>query len=198
MQVYARDSERWTLIAEHAAYAQPMGRWLDAAKGPDGARVATAVERQLESQAAQAALSTGLTPDGDRDVWDPSGMAVWPDPLHVLRGGAPRTGPTLAQSLGATAVTVEGLRLALGPTRSVAVASGTLLARLDRTTITDEGPVPVDVRLRSTFVIERRGEQWRIRMALVSTPITVGALIGRTVGAAAALGGSGRVTTTCR
>lgn len=200
VQVYVRDSERWTLVAEHAAYAQPMGRWLDGAKGPDGVKVATAIENQLESEAAQAALRTALSPDGDADAWDgsPGGLAVWPDPLHVLRGGGARSGPSLAQTLGAAAVTVEGLRLALGPTRSVAIASTTLLARLDRTVPAEDGAKPLDVRLRGTFVIERRAETWRVRLALVSTPITIGALVGRTVGAGASLGGGGRVTITCR
>lgn len=199
-QVYVRDSERWTLVAEHTAYAQPMGRWLDGAKGPDGAKVATAIENQLESEAAQAALRSALSPDGDPDAWDGTagGLAVWPDPLHVLRNGGARSGPSLAQTLGASAVTVEGLRLALGPTRSVAIVSATLLARLDRTVPSDDGPKPLDVRLRGTFVIERRGETWRVRLALVSTPITVGALVGRTIGAAASLGRGGRVTITCR
>ncbi len=195
-QVYVRDSERWTLVAEHAAYAQPMGRWLDAAKGPDGGRVTTAVEKQLESEAAQDALRVALDPDGDRAVWDggPGGLAVWPDPLHVLRRGGARSGPTLAQSLGATAITVEGLRLALGPTRSVAIASAALIARLPRLSEADA----IDVRLRGTFVIERVGEVWLVRFALVSTPITTGALVGRTVGVAASLESGGRVTTSCR
>lgn len=196
-QVYVRDSERWTMVAEHAAYAQPMGRWLDTAKGPDGARVPTATENQLESKAAEAALRLGLSAESDREVWDGgvTGLAVWPDPLHVLRRGAAASGPGLAQSLGASSVTVEGLRLALGPTRAVAIASATLLARLDRP---DEAGAPLEVRLRGTFVVERVGEQWRIRLALVSTPITVGALVGRTVGAVASLGSGGRVSTTCR
>lgn len=196
-QVYVRDSERWTLVAEHAAYAQPMGRWLDGAKGLDGAKVATAVERQLESEAAQAALRIGLAPDGDREVWDggAGGLAAWPDPLQVMRGGAARSGPSLAQSLTATAVTVEGLRLALGPTRAVAIANATLVARLDRDT---EAGAPLEVRLRGTFVVERFGEAWRIRLAMVSTPITVGALVGRSLGTVASLSGGGRVATTCR
>jgi hypothetical protein len=196
-QVYVRDSERWTLVAEHVAYAQPMGRWLDGAKGPDGAKVATAVERQLESEAAQAALRIGLAPDGDREVWDggPGGLALWPDPLHVMRGGAARSAPSLAQTLGATAVTVEGLRLALGPTRSVAIANGTLIAALDRDT---ESGAPLEVRLRGTFVLERFGDDWRIRLAMVSTPITIGALVGRSLGTVANLAGGGRVAMTCR
>jgi hypothetical protein len=70
-----------------------------------------------------------------------------------------------------------------------------LLARLDRT---NEAGEPLEVRLRGTFVVERMGEQWRIRLAVVSTPITVGALVGRTVGAVASLGSGGRVSTTCR
>jgi hypothetical protein len=196
-QVYVRDAERWTLVAEHAAYAQPMGRWLDTARGPDGAKVATAVENQLESKAAESALRQALASQDDRGLWDDgaSGLAVWPDPLHVLRRGAAGSGPGLAQSLGASNVTVEGLRLALGPTRAVAIASATLLARLDRT---DEAGAPLDVRLRGSFVIERMGEAWRIRLAVVSTPITVGALVGRSVGIVASLGGGGRVTTSCR
>lgn len=207
-QVYVRDSERWTLVAEHVAYAQPMGRWLELVKGLDGAKVATAVERQLESEAAQAALRLGLAPDGDREAWDggPDGMAIWPDPLQIMRGGGARTGPSLAQSLGATAVTVEGLRLALGPTRSVAIANATLIARLAPRPPADGGSLgsppadsaPLDVRLRGTFVIERMGETWRIRLAMVSVPITVGALVGRTVGTIASLSGGGRVVTTCR
>ena len=196
-QVYVRDSERWTLVAEHVAYAQPMGRWLELAKGLDGDKVATAVERQLESEAAQAALRLGLAPDGDREVWDggPGGVAVWPDPMQILRGGVARSGPSLAQGLGATAVTVEGIRLALGPTRSVAIANATLIARLDRTL---EDGSPLEIRLRGTFVLERVDETWRIRLAMVSVPITLGALVGRTVGTIANLSGGGRVVTTCR
>ncbi len=198
-QVYVRDSERWTLVAEHAAYAQPMGRWLDAAKGPDGRQVPSAVEKQKESLEAQEALGVALSPDGDRAVWDGSagGLVVWPDPLHVLRAGAARSGPSLAQSLGATAVSVEGIRLALGPGRNLAIASATVLARLPRT---GEGgaATSIDIRVRGTFVVERVGEIWKVRFALVSTPITTGALVGRTLGVAASLETGGRVKTSCR
>ena len=205
-QVWVRDSERWTLVAEHVAYAQPMGRWLDAAIGPDGVRMASARERQSESTAAQEAVAAAVAVDGDRMVWDArdDALAVWPDPLQVLRGAATRTGPSLAQSLGATAVGLEGVRVALGPTRSVAIVSTTLAAKVQRAK--NGGVGEVDIRLRGTFVVERVVEQvsgkevdaWRVRQALVSTPITTGALVGRSVGIAATVGAGGRVTITCR
>lgn len=198
-QVYVRDNERWTLVAEHAAYAQSMGRWLDAAVGPDGAKVATAVERQLESEAARAALALAVAPDGDRTVWDATseGLAVWPDPLHVLRHGGAATAPSLAQTLNAAAITIDGLRLALGPSRAVAIASGTLMARVQR--VRAGGVDEVEIRLRATFVVERKnGDGWRVRFALVSTPITTGALVGRSVGVVASLAAGGKVATSCR
>lgn len=202
-QVWARDSERWTLVAEHLAYAQPMGRWLDAATGPDGARMVTAIERQPGSKAAQDVVASAVAVDGDRALWDDrkGALAVWPDPLHVLRDSATRTGPSLAQSLGASAVELEGVRLALGPSRAVAIVSATLTAKVER--MKSGAMDTVDVRLRGTFVVERVGtdggnDVWRVRMALVSTPITTGALVGRTVGVAATVGSAGRVTTTCR
>jgi hypothetical protein len=197
-QVYVRDSERWTQVAEHTAYAQPMGRWLDLARGLDGAPVVGAVEKQLESQAAQAALAEALAPDGDRTRWDGTsgGLAVWPDPLHVLRRGAARSAPGLAQTLGASALTVEALRLALGPGRSVAIASGTLVARQQRQR--GDGVDSLDIRLRGTFVLERKDDTWRVRFALVSVPITIGALVGRTIGVAASLESGGRVKLSCR
>ena len=200
-QVYARDNDRWTLVAEHLAYPQAMGRWLDAAVGPDGARLPEAIERQAEAQAARATIAEAIAPDGDRvATWDasPDALAIWPDPLHVLHGTATRVGPSLAESLDARTVTVEGLRLALGPSRQTAVASATLAAQTLR--IGASGERAVDLRLRATFVLERRGEArdaWRVRAAMVSVPITAGALVGRTVGVAASAPQDGAVAVTC-
>lgn len=201
-QVYVRDNERWTLVAEHLAYAQSMGRWLDAAVGPDGTRMPEAVERQPEAAAARAAIAEAIAPEGDRAAtWDdsPDALAVWPDALQVLRGSATRTGPSLAGSIDADSVEIEGLRLALGPGRVVAIASATLAARIQR-----GAGDPVDVRFRATFVVERtdggddRADTWRVRAAMVSIPITAGALVGRTVGVTASAPNGGNVQTTCR
>lgn len=179
-QIYVRDSERWTLVSEHLGYAQAMGRWLDAASGPTGPAMPRAVEQQPESAAALEALASAFAVDADRvATWDggPGALAVWPDPLQVLRGGAVRTGPSLADALDASALGPEGTRLVLGPTRQVAIVATTLLARAER------AAGPVDVRLRATAVVERgAGNLWRVRMAMVSAPITVAALVGRTVG----------------
>ncbi|HUQ06530.1 MAG TPA: hypothetical protein VM261_28700 [Kofleriaceae bacterium] len=200
-QVYVRDSERWTLVSEHAAYSQSMGRWLDTARGPDGARLTSAVEEQSESKQAQEVLAQLVAGEGDTSaLWasDMGVLAVWPDPLHVLRGGAARSGPTLARTLGDAGdvtVAIDGLRLALGPGRNVAIANATLLAHVKRLRAgTDD---PVDVRLRGTFVVERVGEAWKVRFAMVSTPITTGALVGRSVGVVARLESRTRVQTTC-
>ncbi len=200
-QVYVRDSDRWTLVAEHLAYAQPMGRWLDAAVGPDGMRMPEAIERQPESAAARAAIGEAIAPDGDRALtWDdsPDAIAVWPDAMQVLRGGATRTGPSLAVSLDASALGLDGLRLALGPSRGVAIASATLSARTQRGGTGDA----IDLRFRATFVVERRGDgaaaTWKVLAAMVSIPITAGALVGRTVGVTAGPPSGGNVTTTCR
>lgn len=199
-QVYVRDSERWALITEHLAYAQSMGRWLDAAVGPDGTRMPEAIERQPESAAARAAIVDAISPGGDRAAsWDagPEALAVWPDVLQVLRGGAVATGPSLAQSLDASSLGLDGLRLALGPSRAVAIASATLLARVER----GSGD-PIDLRFRATFVVERTGDgaaaTWAVRAAMVSIPITAGALVGRTVGVTAGAPTGGNVTTTCK
>lgn len=187
-QVYVRDSERWTLVSEHLAYAQPMGQWLDAATGPVGPPMLGAIERQPESDAALAALTDAFAVDGDRArTWDAAAdaIAIWPDPLQTLRGGAVRTGPSLAASLDASAIVVEGARLAFGPGRRVAIAATSLLATVGR----DAGPV--DVRLRATAVLERGDDgAWRVRQAMVSAPITPAALVARTVGVIATVGGS--------
>ncbi|MBK9037442.1 MAG: hypothetical protein IPL61_40395 [Myxococcales bacterium] len=200
-QVYARDNDRWTLVAEHLAYPQPMGRWLDAAVGPDGARLPEAIERQAEAQAARAAIAEAISPAGDRvATWDasPDALAVWPDPLHVVRGSATRLGLSLAESLEARAITVEGMRLALGPSRQTAVASATLAAQIVH--VDASGDHPIALRLRATFVLEQRGEArgaWRVRAAMVSVPITAGALVGRTVGITADSPHDGAVAVTC-
>lgn len=201
-QVYVRDSDRWTLVAEHLGYAQAMGRWLDAAVGPDGIRMPEAIERQPESSAALAAIAEAISPDGDRAAtWDDSAdaIAVWPEAMQVLRGGTTRTGPSLAASLDASGLGLDGVRLALGPSRGVAIASTTLSARIQRGGGTGD---LIDVRLRATFVVERSGEgkdaSWRVRAAMVSIPITAGALVGRTVGVTAGPPIGGNVTTTCR
>lgn len=194
-QVYVRDNERWTLVSEHLGYAQSMGRWLDAARGPTGGAMASAIERQPESAAALEALTGAVAIAGDRDAtWDASAdaLAVWPDPLQILRGGAVRTGPSLATTLDATALGAEGTRLALGPSRQIAIAATTLLATVDRSA------GPVDIRLRATAVIERGADShWRVRMAMVSAPITVAALVGRTVGVVATSVTGSRVTVRC-
>ncbi|MBZ0237201.1 MAG: hypothetical protein K8M05_33040, partial [Deltaproteobacteria bacterium] len=116
----------------------------------------------------------------------------------VLRGGAARTGPTLARTLGDAgdvSVEIDGLRLALGPGRNVAIASATILARVKRLRAGKDDLV--EVRLRGTFVLERLGEQWKARFAMVSTPITTGALVGRSLGSVAVLHTSGHVRTSC-
>jgi hypothetical protein len=200
-QVYVRDSERWTLVAEHVAYAQSMGRWLDGARGPDGTKLTGAVEKQLESTQAQETLGLLVSGEGDRaTLWanDLPVLAVWPDPLHVLRGNSARSGPSLVRTLGDpgdVSVSVDGLRLALGPGRNVAIANATLLAHVKR--LRDGKEEPVDVRLRATYVIERVGDAWKARFAMVSTPITTGALVGRSVGMVARVEAHGRVQTTC-
>lgn len=194
--VYVRDNDRWTAVAEHVAYPQPMGRWLDAATGADGMRMPEAVDGQPEAKAAQAALVEALAPDGDRAAtWDggPDALAVWPDPVQVARGAAVRLGPSLATALDADLVEVEGLRLALAPTRTVAIASATVRVRL-------VGPPPITARLRGTFVLEQRAGKragWRVRAAILSVPITDGALVGRTVGVAASTPQEGVVAVSC-
>lgn len=194
--VYVRDNERWTAVAEHVAYPQPMGRWLDAATGADGMRLPEAIDGQPEAKAAQAALVEAIAPDGDRAAtWDggPEALAVWPDPVQVARGGAVRLGPSLAASLDADLVELEGLRLALAPTRTVAIASATVRARL-------VGPPAIEARLRGTFVLEKRvGKRaaWLVRAAIVSVPITDGALVGRTVGVSASTPRDGVVDVSC-
>lgn len=201
-QVYARDADRWTLVAEHLAYPQAMGRWLDAAVRADGSKLPEAVEQQPGAVAARDAIAMAISPDGDRAAtWDGAvdALAVWPDPLQVLRGGATRLGPSLAASLEATAVSVDGLRLALGPTRQTAFASATLAARTVRVD-PGGGERTVDVRLRATFVLEHAGDDggpWRVRAAMVSVPITAGALVGRTVGMAATMSQDGVATVSC-
>jgi hypothetical protein len=197
MSVYVRDNDRWTAVAEHVAYPQAMGRWLDAATGPDGMRLPEAIDSQPEAKAAQAALAEAIAPDGDRAlVWDggPDALAAWPDPLQVARGGAVRLGPTLAAAIDAETVELDGLRLALAPSRTVAIASATLRARLAGRT------PPIDARLRGSFVLERRAGArggWQVKAALVSVPITDGALVGRTVGVAATTPRDGEVAMSC-
>lgn len=200
-QVYARDADRWTLVAEHVAYAQAMGRWLDAAVRADGSKLPDAVEQQPDAVAARDVIAMAISPDGDRAAtWDDAAdaLAVWPDPLQVLRGGATRLGPSLAASLEATAVSVDGIRLALGPTRQTAFASATLLARTVRADASGERAV--DVRLRATFVLEHGGGEvspWRVRAAMVSVPITAGALVGRTVGMSGTMSQDGVASVSC-
>ncbi|HVV82163.1 MAG TPA: hypothetical protein VHE35_03760 [Kofleriaceae bacterium] len=194
-QVYARDSERWTLVSEHLAYAQPMGRWLDEATGPVGAPMPGAIERSDDAAAAAAALTSAFTAEADRQAtWDsaPDALAVWPDPLQLLRGDAVVTGPSLAASMQATAIGVEGVRLALGPGRQSAIAATTLVVTVDR------AAGPVAVRLRATAVLEpAAGKAWRVRMAMVSAPIGVPALVARTLGVIATSVTGNKVTATC-
>lgn len=199
-QIYARDADRWTLVAEHLAYAQSMGRWLDAAVRADGSKLPDAVEQQPDAVAARDVIAMAISPDGDRAAtWDGAAdaLAVWPDPLQVLRGGATQLGPSLAASLEATAVSVDGIRLALGPTRQTAFATTTLLARTVRAD--GGGERAVDVRLRASFVLEHVGDAgpWRVRAAMVSVPITAGALVGRTVGMSATMSQDGVANVSC-
>jgi hypothetical protein len=84
---------------------------------------------------------------------------------------------------------------ALGPGRNVAIANATLIAKVKR--LRDGKEDPVDVRLRATYVLERVGDTWKARFAMVSTPITTGALVGRSVGVVARLEPHGRVQTSC-
>jgi hypothetical protein len=201
-QVYVRDSDRFVLVAEHVAYPQSMGQWLDGVTAPDGGRLGLAIERQPDSFAARDAITLAIAPDGDRaQVWDagPDALAVWPDPLQVLRASATRLGPSLAQSLEATTVSLDGLRLGLGPSRAVAVASATLAG--DITRVDGAGEHAVAVRLRATFVVERGAEPqlpWRVRAAMVSVPISTAALVSRTLGSAAIGLRAGAVTVACR
>lgn len=191
-QVYVRDSDRWTLVAEHVGYAQP----IDAAVETAAASATPATpDDSPDLAAARAILTTALAIDGDREQsWDggPESLAVWPDPGPALRGDALHHGVSLATAVGASRLELQGTRLALGPGGQVAIAATAIVATVDR------GGASVDLRLRASAVLERRGDgPWRVRMALVSTPIATSALIARTVGVIATSVAGGRVTTQC-
>ena len=192
-QVYVRDSDRWTLVAEHVGYAQPIDAAVETA--PASAKPAASADDAPELAAARAILTTAFAIDGDREQsWDggPESLAVWPDPRPVLRADALHHGVSLATAVGATRLELQGTRFALGPGGQVAIAATGIVATVDR------GGASVDLRLRASAVLERRGDgPWRVRMALVSAPIATPALIARTVGVIATSVAGGRITTQC-
>ena len=170
--LYVRDGDRWSAVVEHLSYGRKpssedppdFGAGVDA--GDADPSSAAAIDKVLAPmRVAARPVELALAPEA---------FALGPDVWDELRTDELGVSPLWPQDLA-----IEQRRVGVverGGTATVAYWVGTLLgAHAD-------GGAPI--RLRATFVFERKGKQWTIAQAHVSLPIDDPALAG------AAFGGS--------
>jgi hypothetical protein len=136
-------------------------------------------------------------PDADRAkmfATDRDALALWPDPEQELRGSAVVSAASLARSFDARSVTLETWRVGMSPDPggsvnpgSVAWVAGTLRVEIERPL--DDTVEIVLMRLRATFVLERRDGEWLIVQSHVSAPADDEALVGTVRGGGGDAGG---------
>jgi hypothetical protein len=155
--LYVRDGDRWSPVVEHLSY----GRTATPDDRADfGAAVSSAVANPEIAAAVDAALAPILTVERPATVkLLADAFALGPDVMFELRGDEIAATPLFSGSLA-----VEQRRIGIverSPGKiDVAYWIGTLIGTASH------GPV----RLRGTFVFERRGGEWKLAQAHVSLP----------------------------
>lgn len=171
--LYVRDGDRWASVLEHLSYGRPVG-------ADDRADFGAAVDEAAADPEIAQSVDNALVPllAAERPVTldlAPEAFALGPDVWDEYKGEE-----IGASALWSAPLAVEKRRVGVvergGHKPTVAYWIGTLLgARRD-----GDG----QVRLRATFVFERRKDRWTIAQAHLSLPIDDPAL------ASAAFGGS--------
>jgi hypothetical protein len=202
--LYVRDGERWVEVLEHVSYPRRVAELVEAAgPRPVGKAVRAGRDLRPEAREPEQVVRRALAPelsDADRRLLfaaDPGAVALWAGPEQELRGGVVLRGATLAQAFDAASVKVRQLRVGMSPDPAggvgggaVAWAAATLEVAARR--VRGEAVETVPLRLRGTFVLERRlvdGERrWQIVQSHVSAPIDARALLTEALGASAVAG----------
>ncbi len=201
--VFVRDGERWVEVLEHISYPQPVAELVDRATGRatgkkmrNGRDPRPAVQEPIG--VLQRALAVDL-PDDERALLfasDHDALAMWPDPAHELRGSAVLSAASLTRSFDARTIKLETWRIGMSPDPTGGVGGGslawvaaTLLLEIDRPH--GDEVEKVKLRLRGTFVLERRslegGPRWQIVQSHVSAPVDDPVLISAISGSGSQL-----------
>lgn len=192
--LYIRDGERWVEVLEHLSYPQRIGDLVDHADGPVGGKLRNGVDpraRPMEApiKVLQRALAVDLTDEERAQVFssDPDALALWPDPEQELRGGAVTAAAGLATSFDAEQIAIESWRIGMSPDPTGGVGGGSIAwaavtIKVDVPKVVGDDVTTVTLRLRATFVMERRTTNgvttWQVVQSHVSSPVSAPALIG--------------------
>jgi len=202
--VFVRDGERWVAVLEHLSYPQRIADIVERAKGPVGARLGKRRDPRPEVTGAIELLQRAIAPelpDIDRPLlWAESddALALWPDPDQELRRGAVVAGASLAQAFDAGKVTLESWRVGMSPDPNGGVAGGSVAwiagtLRVEARRARGDTIEIVPLRLRATFVLERRDVagalRWQVVQSHVSVPVDDDTLMKVTLGESALAGG---------
>lgn len=201
--LFVRDGERWVPVLEHLSYPQRIATLVDEAGKPRGKRLRNGRDPRPEVDAPLAAVRRAVDPalpPAERARLFASGedaLALWPDPQQELRAGAVLGGASLATAFDAAAIEVERWRVGMSPDPTGGVGPGSVAwvaatLRVDARRARGDDVEVVPLRLRGTFVLERRavdgGEQWQIVQSHVSAPLDDRELLETVLGPSAILG----------
>lgn len=192
--LYVRDGERWVSVLEHISYPQRTADLVErAGKVAVGKHLRNGEDLRPEIkaplQAVVRAIDPALSPADRAALFsaDDDALALWPDPNDELRQGAILDAATLATTFDAAKIKLESWRVAMSPdptggvgAGSVAWVAGTLL--VDARRPRGDDVENVTLRLRATFVLEKRDGRWQIVQSDVSAPIDDDALLRAVLG----------------
>jgi hypothetical protein len=154
---YARREGRWLKVQEHVSYPQSKADILAAARAGKLDKPVAIPSGEIGAEQAEAAAVVRGGLNGAAP-FAADALIIPPWSQEEKRGVA----ASVASSFGAGAsVKDEGLFVDVSSTKTLAWVAGNL--------VVDVGGTPV--RLRGTWVLERRGGAWLIVQAHVSAPI---------------------------
>jgi hypothetical protein len=192
--VFIRDGERWVLVLEHLSYPQRIGELVADADKLTGSKLRNGVDpraKQMEApiKVLQRAVAVDTTPEERARVFssDRAALALWPDPEQELRGGAVVEAAGLAAAFDAEKIELESWRIGMSPDPTGGVGGGSIAwaavtLKLTARRVAGDDIETVPIRLRATFVLERRdvdgAPTWQVVQSHVSAPVSAPALIG--------------------
>jgi len=192
--VFVRDGERWVEVLEHLSYPQRIGELVAGADGLTGVKLRNGVDpraRPMEApiKALQRAVAVDLSSEERARLFasDRGALALWPDPEQELRGGAVVEAAGLAASFDAEKIELESWRIGMSPDPTGGVGGGSIAwaavtLKLTARRVAGDEIETVPLRLRATFVLERRdvdgAQVWQVVQSHVSAPVSAPALIG--------------------
>jgi ketosteroid isomerase-like protein len=171
--VYQRQENRWVKILEHVSYGVPDDEAFEAAalgsavapgrlgndtSGRTGQEARTVIERVIRDDGDGRGRAVSLEPDA---------LLVGSDPDRELHGKAIAELSTVRALYGYDyGVAQQDLRVVAAPSGTVAWGAANLVVEGLR------GGKPFRLPVRATWVLERRGEEWRVVQTHVSVPVT--------------------------